>query len=317
MNTENWQAGEIVQAIKAANADSSLANAQEVAVTLVPSVTKAANDVSQLTIWGEGHEHRVTVARRGDGDFAASTTPPEERTGKHGTSAASLYAGVYMAATAQGIAPDVIQQILRVHASETDFRRRARANDQLELFFDVKDDDKAGDHSNDGPLGELLATVLTVEGETHKYYRFRSADGVVDFYDESGNNSRKFLMRKPVRGEVRLADGFGMRWHPVLHIMRRHAGIDWAGPVGLPIMAAGNGVIEEVKRHFDYGNYIRIRHQNGYSTAYAHMSRFAPGMVVGTHVRQGEVIGFIGATGLGPARICISRCCSTISRSTR
>jgi murein DD-endopeptidase MepM/ murein hydrolase activator NlpD len=159
----------------------------------------------------------------------------------------------------------------------------------------MKDDDKA----LEGGLGDLLATSVTASGETHKFYRFRTAEGAVDYYDEQGNTSRKFLMRRPVRGEdVRITSGFGVRRHPILQIPKMHTGVDWACATGTPIMAAGAGVIEEAGRKGEYGNYIRIRHANGYKTAYGHMSRLAPGVSDGVKVRQGQIIGYVGTTGL-------------------
>lgn len=206
----------------------------------------------------------------------------------------SLYASVYAAGLLQNIPPETITQILRVHASDTDFRRRVRAGDTVEQFFDAKEEGAA-----DGPPGELLYTSITAGSDTTRFYRFRTPDGLVDYYDDLGNNSKKFLTRKPVRGdEVRLTSGFGLRRHPILNVLRPHLGIDWSGPVGTPIMAAGNGVIEEAGRKGDYGNFVRIRHANGYTTQYAHMSRFAPGIAVGAKVRQNQPIGAIGTSGL-------------------
>jgi murein DD-endopeptidase MepM/ murein hydrolase activator NlpD len=107
------------------------------------------------------------------------------------------------------------------------------------------------------------------------------------------------LMRRPVRGEgMRLGSGFGMRRHPILGMVRPHNGVDWSGPIGTPIMAAGSGTIEEAGRKGEYGNYVRIRHANGYRTSYAHMRGFAAGISEGVRVRQGQVIGFLGTTGL-------------------
>ena len=190
---------------------------------------------------------------------------------------------------------ETINQIMRIHAYETDFRRRVRGSDQIEWFFDAREDDKGLDTA----LGDLLMTSITTGGETQRFYRFRSQDGVVDFYDENGDTSRKFLMRRPVRGEgMRLSSGFGMRQHPILRFLRPHNGVDWSGPVGTPIMAAGAGLIEEAGRKGEYGNYVRIQHANGYKTSYAHMQRFAPGISEGVRVRQGQVIGFLGNTGL-------------------
>lgn len=293
---------EMVRAASTVFADAALAAGQEVHVTLVPSLTKpGAAEPVRFSVFGDGHEHKVTVTRKADGEFTASTSPIDERIMRAAlgpgekASTASLYASYFAAALAQGLAPELVTQVLKIHASETDFRRRVRGADFAELFFDVKEEGKGVD----GALGDLLATVLTTGGETQKYYRFRSPDGIIDYYDDLGNNSRKFLMRRPVRGEgIRLADGFGWRRHPLLGYVRRHAGIDWAGPVGTPIMAAGSGVIEEARFKGEFGNYIRIRHANGYKTAYAHLSRHAPGIGEGARVTQGQVIGFIGSTGL-------------------
>ncbi|MGE0856892.1 MAG: M23 family metallopeptidase, partial [Hyphomicrobiaceae bacterium] len=128
---------------------------------------------------------------------------------------------------------------------------------------------------------------------------FRSPDGIVDYYDDEGNNSKRFLMRRPVRGgDVRLTSGFGFRFHPLLNERKMHTGVDWSAPSGTPILAAGNGMIEQAGRKGQYGNYVRIRHANGYQTAYAHMSRIGAGVQEGIKVRQGQVIGYVGSTGL-------------------
>jgi murein DD-endopeptidase MepM/ murein hydrolase activator NlpD len=292
----------MVEAAKTYVADIGLVAGQEVHVTLVPSLTRAnKSEPARFSVFGEGHDHKVTVARNAAGEFVASMSPLDDRIARAAlgnedqTQASSLYASLFHASIGQGLTHETINGILRIHAYESDFRRRVRGGDTMELFFDMKEEDKGVD----GALGELLATTLTTGGETHKFYRFRTQDGVIDFYDEQGNTSRKFLMRRPVRGEaMRLASGFGMRRHPLINQLRMHAGIDWAGPIGTPIMAAGAGLIEEAGRKGEYGNYVRIRHANGYKTAYAHMARFASGISEGVRVRQGQVIGYIGNTGL-------------------
>jgi murein DD-endopeptidase MepM/ murein hydrolase activator NlpD len=144
-----------------------------------------------------------------------------------------------------------------------------------------------------------LFTGLSGSGMAGRFWRFRTPDGVVDFYDDQGNNAKKFLMRKPVRSDdVRLTDTFGMRFHPLYNERRMHNGIDWAGPVGTPIVAAGNGAVEEAVFKGANGKYVRLRHANGYQTAYLHMSGFARGIEPGAKVRQGQIIGFLGNTGL-------------------
>ena len=138
---------------------------------------------------------------------------------------------------------------------------------------------------------------MTVDGQMRKFFRFRTPDDMVDYYDDQGNSAKKFLMRNPVKGG-RYTSGFGDRRHPLLRYIRMHTGVDWAAPTGTPILAAGDGTVERVGREGGYGNYVRIRHANGFATAYGHMSRYAPGMEPGIKVKQGQMIGFVGSTGM-------------------
>lgn len=300
---EQWQAREMVESARKLFPETALAPGQEVLITLVPSLTQPGRmEPARFSVLGDGHDHKVTVSRNAAGEFVASAEPPlaraltsvdiEAESDKQQPS--NLYASLYYASLVQNVQPDTIMKILRIHAYETDFRRRLRAGDSVELFFDVKDE--AGP---DAAPGELLYTAITAGGETSRFYRFRTSDGQVDYYDEKGNNSKRFLTRRPVRSpDVRLTSGYGLRFHPVLNERRMHTGVDWASPPGTPILAAGNGTIEEAGRKGQYGNYVRIRHANGYQTAYGHMSRFAPGVRDGIKVRQGQVIGYVGSTGL-------------------
>jgi murein DD-endopeptidase MepM/ murein hydrolase activator NlpD len=297
---ETWQARAMVEAARQVLPDTGLASNQEVHITVTPSTTRPGRvEPVRLSVFGENQDHRLTIAKNAANEYFASAAPIDERAGRGGATTddqaptASLYAALYQAGLSQTLPPDLMLSILRIHAYETDFRRKVRGSDSLELFFEGKDD--AG---LEAPLGELLMTSLTTGGETHKFYRFRSPDGVLDYYDEGGNTSRKFLMRRPIRGDVvRLTSGFGIRRHPLRGIMAMHSGVDWAGPIGTPIMAAGNGVVEYARYNFAYGNLVRIAHANGYRTSYAHLSRFASGISEGVRVRQGQVIGLLGNTG--------------------
>ena len=302
LGAEPWQARAMADASRSALPDQQLQLGMEVHVILLPSVVRPNRMTpSRISVYSETHEHRVTVMRNAAGEFTASATPVDRRIVNAETSdddtmtTSSLYAALHQTAEKQGVDRDTILQILRIHAYETDFRQRVRPGDGFEFFFDIRDEEKGAD----GSLGELLATSITAGGETRKFYRFRSPDGGMDYYDENGDTSRKFLMRRPVRSDdVRITSGFGVRRHPILQTPRMHTGVDWACAPGTPIMAAGHGVIEEADRKGEYGNYIRIRHANGYKTAYGHMSKFAPGMAPGTKVRQGQIIGYVGSTGL-------------------
>ena len=298
---DTWTARGMIESARNIFPEASLASGQEVRITLVPSLTRRdKKEPARFSIFSDGHDHLVTVTRNAAGEFVASKSPTigEEIANaaldtNDKASTSSVYASVYYAGLLQHVPEDSIMKVMKVHASQTDFRRRLRPGDQVEFFFDVKDDPKA-----DTPPGELLFTSITSGGETYRFYRFRTPDGLVDYYDEKGNNSKQFLMRRPVRGDVRLASGFGMRFHPLLNERRMHTGVDWATSPGTPILAAGSGVIEEAGRKGQYGNYVRIRHPNGYHTAYGHMLRFRKGVAAGEKVRQGEIIGYVGSTGL-------------------
>ena len=134
-------------------------------------------------------------------------------------------------------------------------------------------------------------------GALHTFYRFRSSDGVVDYYDGEGRSARQFLLRNPVPNGV-FRSPFGKRKHPILGYVRMHWGVDWAAPRGTPIIAPGNGVVTKAGWASGYGKQTVIRHANGYETSYSHQSKFAKGIREGTRVRQGQVIGYIGTTGL-------------------
>ncbi len=225
------------------------------------------------------------------GSGVADRGAREALSGEAHADASSLYASLYHIAARHGVGDEAILQILKIHAFQTDFSQKVRPGDALELFFE---EDKGK-----GELGALLATALTASGTTHRFYRFRTPDGTVDYYDGEGNTSRTFLLRRPVRCEgARLTSGFGMRRHPLLQVQRMHWGEDWACAAGTPVMAAGSGVVEEAGRKGEFGNYVRIRHADGYQTAYGHMSRFATGVSAGAKVRQGDIIGYVSTTGL-------------------
>ncbi|MGH6666079.1 MAG: M23 family metallopeptidase, partial [Pseudolabrys sp.] len=187
----------------------------------------------------------------------------------------------------------IIEDLIRIYSYDVDFQRKVQPGDSFEVLYAGEDEAPAPDSRND-----VLFAALTVGGEVKKFYRFPSPDdGIVDYYDESGKSAKKFLVRKPVAVGI-MRSGFGIRRHPILGYTKMHTGVDWAGPVGTPIYASGNGVIERAGWESGYGKYIRIRHTNGYETAYGHMSAFARGIDEGVRVRQGQVIGFVGSTGL-------------------
>ena len=209
------------------------------------------------------------------------------------TSGVRLYQSVYETALRNQIPKPIIEDLIRIYSYDVDFQRKVQPGDSFEVLYAGEDETPIADNRN-----EVLFAALTVGGETKKFYRFQSPDdGLVDYYDDTGKSAKKFLVRKPLIAGI-MRSAFGIRRHPILGYTKMHTGVDWAAPSGTPIYSAGNGTVERVGWESGYGKFVLIRHNNGYETAYGHMSAYARGMDEGKRVRQGQVIGFVGSTGL-------------------
>jgi murein DD-endopeptidase MepM/ murein hydrolase activator NlpD len=287
--TEPTQAATIIDSLEAVFAAKDLKSGQQVQFKLVPAPSDTGQmEPVRVSVFAKGGEHLATVARNREGEYVASTeAAPENVKFQQAAARATLYDAFYHSALDQRLPDATVLKLLRIHSYDVDFKQRARAGDTFEAFFDGDDEDP----------GELLYTSMTVNGQTRKFYRFRTPDDTVDYYDEHGNSAKRFLMRNPVKGG-RFTSGYGDRKHPLLRRWRMHSGVDWAAPAGTPIIAAGDGTVEVVGRNGGYGNYVRIRHVNGFATAYGHMLRYAEGMQPGIAVKQGQVIGYVGSTGM-------------------
>jgi murein DD-endopeptidase MepM/ murein hydrolase activator NlpD len=214
----------------------------------------------------------------------------EDEAGEDDGSGVRLYQSIYETALRNNVPNAVIEELIRIYSYDVDFQRKVQPGDGFDVLY-------SEDENNEG-RNEVRYVSLTVGGETKRYYHYQTADdGTYDYYDETGKSAKKFLVRKPVPIGI-MRSGFGERNHPLLHYMKTHTGVDWAAPFGTPIFAAGNGTIDEIGLKGGYGKYVRIRHANGYQTAYGHMTAFARGLDVGSRVRQGQIIGFVGSTGL-------------------
>jgi len=183
--------------------------------------------------------------------------------------------------------------MIRAFSYDVDFQRDIKRGDKLEVILDQF-------YTEEGKMshaGNILYSSLTVGDKKISIYQFTHDDGQVAYYNEKGESIKKEFLRTPINA-TRISSKFGSRNHPVLGYTKMHKGIDFAAPVGTPIIAAGSGVVEAAHRFGGYGKYIRIKHNSTYSTAYAHASHFAKGIRAGSKVSQGQVIAYVGTTGI-------------------
>jgi murein DD-endopeptidase MepM/ murein hydrolase activator NlpD len=235
---------------------------------------------------------QVLSKRKGDGEFLpmvlqAHTKPTERRI------AGTINGSIYQTALAMGAHDQQVVDFAKIFGYDLDFQRDIHPGDKFEIVYEEMVDERGNRVSS----GNVLYAALNGKRVTKSYYRFTpDDDGAVDYFNPDGESATKFLMKTPING-ARLSSSFGYRRHPISGYSKLHKGTDFAAPSGTPIYAAGHGTIERSNRYGGYGNYVRIKHANGYKTAYAHMSRFASGMRAGKRVQQGDVIGYVGSTG--------------------
>jgi len=240
----------------------------------------------------------ATVARSDTGIFVAAeeqiatnvaTTEDTEVPSTAGR-LPNTYTGIWQTALAMDVPRPLVENLIQIFAFDVDFQSRLTPADRIEFVYSgaAEDDEQP----------EILFASITLAGENRDFYRFRNPeDGVVDYYDETGKSAKKFLLRKPMAAG-RFRSSFGMRRHPILGRYKMHTGVDWAAPRGTPIMSAGNGIVTYADWKSGYGKHVKVRHANGYETQYSHMSGYAKSIKEGAKVRQGQVVGYVGSTGL-------------------
>jgi len=199
---------------------------------------------------------------------------------------------LYSSAISSNIEPNIIIEFARVFGFEVDFQRDIRKGDWFEIYYEKFEDD----NSKVRDTGKIIYASMYVNGEEINLYNFKYKNEQ-EYYDIKGKSITKSLMKTPING-ARLSSSFGMRKHPILGYNKMHRGTDFAAPSGTPIMASGSGTVTRARWCGGGGNCIKIKHNSTYETIYAHMKSFAKGIKEGKKVKQGQIIGYVGSTGM-------------------
>ena len=199
---------------------------------------------------------------------------------------------LYSSAVNSKIEPNIIVEFARIFGFEVDFQRDIRKGDWFEIYYEKFEDD----NGQVKDTGKIIYASMFVNGGEINLYNFKFND-TEEYYDIKGKSITKSLMKTPING-ARLSSSFGMRKHPILGYNKMHRGTDFAAPSGTPIMASGTGTITRARWCGGGGNCVKIKHNSTYETVYAHMKSFAKGVKEGRKVKQGQIIGYVGSTGL-------------------
>ena len=199
---------------------------------------------------------------------------------------------LYNSAVDAGIEPNIIVEFARIFGFEVDFQRDIRKGDWFEIYYEKFQDD----NNKVRDTGKIIYASMFVNGEEINLYNFKYKN-IEEYFDIKGKSITKSLMKTPING-ARLSSSYGMRKHPILGYNKMHRGTDFAAPSGTPIMASGSGTITRARWCGGGGNCVKIKHNSTYETIYAHMKAFAKGIKEGRKVKQGQIIGYVGSTGM-------------------
>ena len=200
---------------------------------------------------------------------------------------------LYQTAISLKIKPNIIIEFARLYGFQVDFQRDIWKDDSFQVIYEEflnKDEEVV-------ETGNIIFANLNLQNEDLKLYRHEYEKNKIDYFDENGKSMRKTLMKTPING-ARLSSSFGKRKHPILGFTKMHTGTDFAAPTGTPILASGDGLVVRAKWCGGGGNCVKIKHNRVYQTVYAHMSKFGKGIKKGARVKQGQIIGYVGSTGL-------------------
>lgn len=283
------QAKNIAAAVKSQTGFTAVSKGQELQLTGVRDMTGEI-DARAVEI-NLSPSKRIAVERKNAAFKAEAIDVPLKRELSYASGI--IKESLFETAIKMGVPQNRMSDLVNLFRYDVDFEREIAAGDTFEVIIEkfYNDEDKFSHY------GKILFTALNLKNEKHAYYYYTTADGGGDFYNEKGESIRKALLKTPVSA-ARITSGFGLRSHPVLGYTRMHKGVDFAASTGTPILAAGDGVVEMAGRLGGYGNYLKIKHTDKYSTAYGHTSRFADGIKVGSKVKQGQVVAYVGSTGV-------------------
>ena len=262
--------------------------------TLIETYTKSINDkkiIDEIIIYPD-IEKKIYV-KKVNNKFVAGEDK-KKLFNKFKLYEVEIYNSIYESLKKIDTPDEVIMEFVQLYSFDIDFQRDIKKGNRIKIFFDIYTDSQ----NNYIKSGKIYFSEIILNDETYELYRFQpEGDEFVEYFNSDGKSATKALMKTPING-ARLSSGFGMRKHPILGYNKKHQGVDFAAPAGTPIMAAGTGHIEFVGNNGGAGKYIRIKHLNGYKTSYSHLSKYASGIQKNVKVRQGQVIGFVGNTGL-------------------
>ena len=200
---------------------------------------------------------------------------------------------LYNTAIKLGIKPNTIIEFARLYGFQVDFQRDVWKGDSFQIIYEQFENEDKSLIEN----GDIIFSNLNIQGNDLNLYKFELDKNKFDYFDENGKSMKKTLMKTPING-ARLSSPFGKRKHPILGFTKMHTGTDFAAPTGTPIMASGDGVVTRAQWCGGGGNCVKIKHNSVYQTVYAHMSKFGRGIKKGVRVKQGQIIGYVGSTGL-------------------
>jgi len=232
-------------------------------------------------------EEEVTLKLNGTQATAKAVAKP--LTEANGVAVGEIHDSLYQDATQAGLSPAQVMQFMNLFAWDLDYTRDIHPADTFKVLYEKTVNDKGVTVKT----GKILAAEFTVGGETRSAYFYGG-----EYLDAKGESKKKLLLRTPLEF-TRISSSFNLaRKHPVLGFTRAHRGTDFAAPAGTPVKASGDGQVVFAGVHGGHGNYVKVEHNGTYTTAYAHLSRFAKGIRIGSRVKQGQIIAYVGSTGI-------------------